>query len=111
MDLWRSEHAWKPCTIWEQKGAPSAAFDSKISQKTAHIVKKTALKLVATELLPSQVTLEHNNLPDLPDYTSLLKLHFKHSKLLILLNIKLKAFQHFLMPEIIAIVYTDRRDL
>ena len=58
MDLRRSERARKPRTKWEQKGAPSAASDPKISQKTAHTVKKMVLKPVATGLLPSQITLK-----------------------------------------------------
>ena len=68
------------------------------------MIKKTALKPVATEPLPSQITLEHNNFSDLSDYTLLLELHFEHSKSLILLNIKLETFQHFLMSKIIAII-------
>jgi hypothetical protein len=104
MDLRRSERARKPRTVWEQKGAPSTASDPKISQKSARTAEKTALKPIATETLPPQVTLERNNLPDLPDYTPPLELHFEHSKPLISPITELKTFQHFLTPEIIAII-------
>jgi hypothetical protein len=38
-----SQRKPKPTTIWEQKGAPSAAKDPKVTKKTARTEKKTAL--------------------------------------------------------------------
>jgi hypothetical protein len=76
MDLRRSERGRKPRTMWEQKGAPSAASDPKISKKAYRTVEETALKPVATGPLPAEVNLECNDLPDLPDYTPPLNLQF-----------------------------------
>jgi hypothetical protein len=42
--LRRSERKPKPITTWEQKGAPSAARDPKITKNSARTEKKTALK-------------------------------------------------------------------
>ena len=74
MKLRRPERARKPKTIWEQKGAPSAAKDPKITETAAHTVEKTALKSLATGPLPAELNLNERALPDLLDYISLLKL-------------------------------------
>ena len=104
MDLRRSERTRKLRTVWEQKGAPSAASDPKLSKKSARTVEKTTLKPVAIGPLPSQVTLQHNDLPNLPDYTPPLKLQFQHSESLISPTTELQTFQHYLTSEIVTII-------
>jgi hypothetical protein len=52
MDLRRSQRQPKPRIIWEEKGAPSAARDPKITSRSVRTNEKTALKPIATGLLP-----------------------------------------------------------
>jgi hypothetical protein len=74
MHLRRSERKPKPATIWEEKGAPSAAKDPKITRKTARTEEKTALKPVATGPLPESIGFDEKHLPKLPIYKSPLNL-------------------------------------
>jgi cell division septation protein DedD len=62
----KSQPVRKTRTVWEQKGAPSAAKDPKITKKAAHTAKKTALKAVATGPLPKTVDFDADHLPELP---------------------------------------------
>lgn len=107
MDLRCSERARKPRTVWEQIGAPSAASDPKIPERAARTVKKLVLKPVA--LWPLPVDLNLPDLPDLPDYTPTLTLQFQVSEALIRPSTELQAFQHFLTPEIVAIISGEER--
>ena len=74
MDLRRNERTRKLRTVWEQKDAPSAVSDPKLSKKSVRTIEKTTLKPVAIRPFPLQITLQRNDLSDLSDYTSSLKL-------------------------------------
>jgi hypothetical protein len=74
----KSHRVRKARTIWEQKGAPSAAKDAKITKKTARTAGKTALKPIATGLLPVDFDADH--LLELPTYKPPFKLKFEASK-------------------------------
>ena len=50
----------KPVTIWEEKGAPSAAKDPKIIKKSTCMEKKTALKFIAVGPLSNVIKLDEN---------------------------------------------------
>ena len=63
MELRRSQREPKPRTIWEEKGAPSAAKDPKINKKTDRTEQKTALKPVVTGPLPETLEINENQLP------------------------------------------------
>ena len=52
MQLRRTQRVPKPKTIWEQKGAPSAAKDPKITKKNDRTEQKTALKPIAFGPVP-----------------------------------------------------------
>jgi hypothetical protein len=68
MSLRRSKRTPVPRTIWEEKGAPSAASDLKITKKTARTEEKTALKPIAVGSLPETLEFDEDNLPKLPTY-------------------------------------------
>ena len=76
----KSQRARKPITIWEEKKAPPAASDAKITEKTARNRPETALRPVATGPLPEAIKLDEFHLPDLPTYDPPLKLHYKPSE-------------------------------
>jgi hypothetical protein len=76
----KSHRVRRPRTIWEQKGAPSAAKNPKITRNTARIVEKTALKPIATGPILEAVRFDADNLPELPIYNPLLDLEFKASE-------------------------------
>ena len=101
MELRRSERTRKPKTIWEQKGAPSAARDPKITKKAARTMKETALKAVATVTLSENLGLNRQSLPELPDYIPPFKLQYLHSKPLYTALTKLELFQKFLTSSIV----------
>jgi hypothetical protein len=98
MVLRRSERKPKPVTIWEEKGAPSAARDPKIIKETARTEKKTALKSIAVRPLPEAVELNEQALPELLIYQPPLKLHFKRSESLVIGLSELETFQRLLTP-------------
>ena len=101
MDLCRSQRTPKPVTIWEEKNAPSAAKDPKITKKSTHTKKKTALKPIAVGPLPNVIKLDENWLPELPTYIPLLELRYQASKLLATGLSELDTFQKLLTPSII----------
>ncbi|KAF7506358.1 hypothetical protein GJ744_011824 [Endocarpon pusillum] len=80
MDLRRSKRIPKPKTIWEENGAPSAAKDPKITQKTDRTKQQTALKPVPVGPLSEALEFDANQLPELPDYEPPLDLRFQPSK-------------------------------
>jgi hypothetical protein len=82
MILRRSKHTPVLKTIWEEKGAPSAASDPKITKKTARTEQKTALKPITVGPLPEAIELDENDLPKLPTYNPPLNLQFQPSELL-----------------------------
>jgi hypothetical protein len=69
-----------PKTIWEEKGAPSAASDPKITTKAARTEQKTALKPIAVSRLLETAELDKKDLPELPTYKPPLNLQFQASK-------------------------------
>jgi hypothetical protein len=99
--LRRSQRTPKPKTIWEEKGAPSAARDPKITQKSARTEKKTALKPIATGPLPG---LDEKRLPELPTYEPPLELCFAPPESLATSLLELHTFQRLLTPAIIDII-------
>jgi Transposase IS4 len=101
MTLRRSQRKQKPVTIWEEKGAPSAAKDPKITKKTARTEKKTALKPIATGPLPESIGLEEKQLPELPTYKPPLELRYEAPESLATGLSQLDTFQRLLTPDII----------
>ena len=80
MKLRRSQRQLKPKTIWEERGAPSAVRDPKITKKTDRTEQKTALKPVAIGPLPEVSEFDVKQLPDLSVYEPSLTLRFVLSK-------------------------------
>jgi Transposase IS4 len=106
MDLRRSPRKPVPKTIWEAKGAPSAANDPKITRKTARTAKETALKPVPTGPLLEAVGLDEKSLPELPTYKPPLELEFTPSESLATGLSELETFQQLLTPAIIDRIVT-----
>jgi Transposase IS4 len=100
----KSHRVRKARTIWEQRGAPSAAKDPKITKKTARTEEKTALKPVATGPLPKTVEFDVEHLPELPTYKPPLDLEFEASESLATGLTELETFQKLLTPAIIDII-------
>jgi hypothetical protein len=80
MILRRSKRTPVPKTVWEEKGAPSAASDLKITKKTARTEEKTALKPILIGPLSRIFENDEKELPELPTYEPPLDLQFKASK-------------------------------
>jgi hypothetical protein len=97
----RSKRTPVPKTIWEEKGAPSAASDPKITKKAARTEQKTALKPIAIGPLPETAELDEKDLPELPTYEPPLNLQFQASKSLATGLSELQTFQQLLTPQII----------
>jgi Transposase IS4 len=97
----KSQRQRKATTIWEEKRAPSAASDPKITKKTARTEEKTALKPVVTGPLPEAIGFDEAHLPELPTYTVPLELQFQPSKSLAIGQPELDIFQQLLTPAII----------
>jgi hypothetical protein len=102
MDLRRSKRTPKPKTIWEEKGAPSAASDPKITKKTARTAQETALKPIITGPLPEIIRLDENDLPELPMYKPPLNLQFQASESLATGLSELDTFQRLLTLMIVS---------
>ena len=68
MDLRRSKRIPKPRTIWEAKGAPSAASDPKVTKNTARTEQQTVLKPIAVGPLSEALEINENQLPELSEY-------------------------------------------
>jgi hypothetical protein len=101
MTLRRSQRKPKPVTIWEEKRAPSAAKDLKITKKNARAEKKTALKPIATGPLPESIGLDEKRLPELPTYKPPLDLLYEPPESLAIGLLQLDTFQRLLTPDII----------
>jgi hypothetical protein len=101
MSLRRSKRTPVPKTIWEQKGAPSAASDPKITKNTTRTEQKTALKPIAISPLPEIPEINENDLPELPMYKPPLNLQFQASESLAIGLSALETFQKLLTPAII----------
>ena len=76
MILRRSKRTPVPKTIWEEKDAPSAASDPKITKKAVRTEQKTVLKPIAVRPLPETVELDEKDLLELPTYEPPLNLQF-----------------------------------
>jgi hypothetical protein len=76
----KSQRSRRPITIWEEKKAPPAASDPKITEKTARNRPETALRPVTTGPLPKAVEFNEFQLPDLPTYDPPLKLRYEPSE-------------------------------
>jgi Transposase IS4 len=63
MILRRSKRTPVPTTRWEEKVAPSAAVDPKITKKTVKTKQKTSFKSVTIGTLPQPIELDKNDLP------------------------------------------------
>jgi hypothetical protein len=70
----KSHRVRKTHIIWEQKGAPPAAKDPKITKKTARTAEKTALQPIATGPLLKTVDFDADYLPELSTYKPRLNL-------------------------------------
>jgi hypothetical protein len=70
----RSKRTPVPKTIWEEKGAPSAASDLKITKNTAWTVEKTALKPIIISPLSNISKINKKELSKLSIYKLLLNL-------------------------------------
>ena len=101
MDLHRSKRIPKPRTIWEAKGAPSAASDPKVTKNTARTEQQTALKPIAVGPLPETLEINENQLPELPEYEPPLNLQFQRSKSLATGLSQLDTFHRLLTSAII----------
>jgi hypothetical protein len=101
MILRRSKRKPVPKTIWQEKGAPSAASDPKITKETARIEKKTALKPILISPLPEILENDEKELPELSTYEPLLNLQFEASKSFYTGLSELATFQKLLTPAII----------
>ncbi len=101
MELRRSQRQPKPKTIWEERGAPSAARDPKITKKSDRTAQQTALKPIAIGPLPEVPEFDVKQLPDLPVYEPPLALQFVPSKPLLQGLSQLDTFQRLLTPAII----------
>jgi hypothetical protein len=74
----KSQRAPAPITIWEEKKAPSAASDPKITKKTARNRPESALKAVIAGPLPESTKFDNGTLQEL-DYHPPLNLRSKSS--------------------------------
>jgi hypothetical protein len=106
MILRRSKRTPVPKTIWEEKGAPSAASDPKITRKTARTEQQTALKPIAIGPFPEAIELNEKALPELPIYKPPLNLQFQASKSLATGLSELQTFQKLLTPAMIDEIVT-----
>ena len=70
----KSQRQRKPRTIWEEKGAPSAASDPKFTKKAVRTIEKIVLKTVTTGSLLKTTGLDAVHLLELSTYKSLLNL-------------------------------------
>ena len=96
MELRRSQRQPKPKTIWEEKGAPSAARDPKITKRTDRTEQKTTFKPVVNGPLPETLEFDVNQLSDLSAYKPSLELRFEPSKSLLKDLSELDTFQKLL---------------
>ena len=106
MALRRSQRKPVPKTIWEEKGAPSAASDPKITEKTDRTVKKSALKPITVGPLPEELQLDEKQLPELPTYKPPLELRYTPSESLATGLLELETFQQLLTPNSIDRIVT-----
>jgi hypothetical protein len=100
----KSQRASKPTTIWEEKKAPSAALNPKITAQNARTKPETALKPIATGPLSDSMKFDHGHLRELPDYSLPLILLRKPSESIATGLSILETFQLFFMQAMVAII-------
>jgi hypothetical protein len=76
----KSQRTPKPLTKWEEKRAPSAALDPKLTAQTDRTNPQTALKPVPIGPLPESTKFDDGHLRELPDYHPPLNLRYKPSE-------------------------------
>ena len=101
MILRRSKHTPVPKTIWEEKDAPSAASDPKITKKSVRTEQETAFKPIIIDPFSETTELNEKDLPELPTYEPPLNLQFQTSKSLATGLSELQTFQQLLTSQII----------
>jgi hypothetical protein len=62
--LRRSKRTPVPTTRWEEKAAPSAAVDPKITKKTVKTKQKTSFKSITIGIRPKPIELDKNDFPE-----------------------------------------------
>jgi hypothetical protein len=97
----RSQRAPKPVTICEEKDAPPAATDPKITKKPARNRPETALRPIATGPHPEAAHVNGSYLSELPIYYPPLKLIYKFSKSNATGLSKLKTFKQLFTQDIV----------
>ena len=102
----KSQRSRRLVTIWEEKKAPPAASDPKITKKTARNRPETALRPVATGPLPKAVEFNEFQLPDLPTYEPPLKLRYEPSESSATGLPKLQIFKR-LFPQAVVDIIVD----
>jgi len=102
----KSQRSRRLVTIWEEKKAPPAASDPKITEKTARNRPETALRPVATGPLPKAVEFNEFQLPDLPTYEPPLKLRYEPSESSATGLPKLQIFKR-LFPQAVVDIIVD----
>jgi hypothetical protein len=100
----KSQRTKKPVTIWEEKRAPPAALDPKITEKTARNQPETALKSIVIGSLLKSIQLDLEQLPKLPIYYLLLKLYYKPSESSSIGLPQLQTFKRLFPQEIVDII-------
>ena len=93
----RTARVFKPRTIWEQKGAPSAAEDLKVTKRLLVLRRKLRSNLLQLDHSPKKLVWIKDHLPDLPDYTPPLDLHYQPSKSFVTGLSELQIFQQLLI--------------
>ena len=74
MDLRRSQHIPKPRSIWETKGVPCTANDSKVTKKTVRTERQTVFKPILASPLPKTFEINENQLSKFLKYEPSLNL-------------------------------------
>jgi Transposase IS4 len=111
----RSQRAPKPVTIWEEKKAPSAGSDPKLTAQTARNRPETALKPLPTGPLPESTKFDHDRLPELSIYHPPLDLRRKPSESIATGLSILQTFQLFFPQALVDMIifatnaYANRR--
>jgi hypothetical protein len=100
----KSQRSRKPATTWEEKKAPPAASDPKLTVKTARNRPETALKPVPIGRLPKSTKLDHGRLPELPIYQPPLNLRYKPSKSIATDLTELQTFQQLFSQAVVNII-------
>jgi hypothetical protein len=94
----------KPITVQEEKKAPRAASDPKITKKTARNRPEIALRFIATGPLSEASEFNENHLPNLSIYKPPFKLCYKPSESSAISLSKLQTFKKLFPQAVINII-------